>query len=329
MKLVVTIPAYNEEETVARVVTEIPRAIEGVDQVEVLVIDDGSSDGTVQQAKEAGADRVVSHTAKNGVGAAFSTGKDFALRMGADIIVTMDADGQFDPNDIPRLIEPILQGQADFVTGSRFLDRSLKPKMPWIKQMGNSLFTRIVNFLTGQKLADTQCGFRAYSCEAALRLNTFGDFTYTQEVLIDLLNKRMKVREVPVQVRQREGKSKVVTHWYSYGLKALVIAMRVFRDHKPLRFFGAISLLALIPGVTIGLFVLVHWAITGRTSPFTSLLYLVVVLLILGTIFLVLALIADMLGRLRRIEEEQLYYSKLQRYKGADRTRESGQKSPG
>lgn len=319
MKLVVTIPAYNEEKTIARMVAEVPRAIEGVDQVEVLVIDDGSTDGTVQQAKEAGADRVVSHAGNMGVGAAFATGRDSALGMGADIIVTMDADGQFDPKDIPRLIEPVLEGQADFVTGSRFLDRRLKPKMSRIKRIGNNFFTRIVNSLTGQKLADTQCGFRAYSWEAAMRSNTFGDFTYTQEVLIDLLNKKMKVREVPVQVREREGESRVVTHWYSYGLKALVISIRTFRDHKPLKFFGSVSLLALIPGVMIGLFVLAYWVSTGRTSPFTSLLYLVVVLLVLGTIFIVLALIADMLGRLRGIEEELLYDSKRQRYKDGGR----------
>ena len=136
----------------------------------------------------------------------------------------------------------------------------------------------------------------------------------------------MSVREVPIQVNEREGKSKVVTHWYSYGLKALVITIRSFRDHKPLRFFGSISLLALIPGVMIGLFMLGHLAITGRTSPFTSLLYLVVALLILGTIFLVLALIADMLGRLKRIEEELLYYSKLNNYKDNGLRKESSSK---
>ena len=318
MKLVVIIPAFNEEKTIASVIGEIPRQIDGLDTVEVVIVDDGSTDNTASQAKKAGVHTIVTHRLNKGVGAAFATGIHSALRRGADIIVTMDADGQFYPKDIPRLITPILHGEVDFVTGSRFCDKESIPKMPRIKLIGNKLFTRLVNSLTGHRFTDTQCGFRAYSRQAAMRLNTFGEFTYTQEVFIDLLNKRMIVKEIPIKVRDREGKSKVVKHWYSYGLQALTIVIKAFRDYMPLKFFGLISLAMLIPGAGLGAFLTFHWITTGRTSPYTSLLYLVVILFVTSTVFLVLALIAEMIGRLRRIAEELLYRSKLREYDDVD-----------
>lgn len=154
-----------------------------------------------------------------------------------------------------------------------------------------------------------------------MRLHILGEFTYTQEVFIDLLSKGMTAKEVPIQVTERESKSKVVTHWYSYGLKALVIIIRSFIDYRPLKFFGPIGLVTLIPGVGLGGFIVYHWITTGRTSPYTSLLYLVVVLIVMGLVLLLLALLADMIGRLRKTEEELLYHSKLQEYENVDRQR--------
>ncbi|MDP2729995.1 MAG: glycosyltransferase family 2 protein [Dehalococcoidales bacterium] len=318
LKIVVVIPAYNEEKTIANVITGVRREMMDENLIEVMVIDDGSDDSTVSQARRAGADVIVTHKSNKGVGAAFATGVSSALKRGADIIVTMDADGQFSPRDIPRLIGPILRTEADFVTGSRFSNANSIHRMPRIKLIGNKLFTRLVSSLTGCRFTDTQCGFRAYSQRAAMRLNTFGEFTYTQEVFIDLLSKGMTVKEIPIKVGDRKGKSKVVTHWYSYGLQALAIIIRTFRDYMPLKFFGLISLAMIVPGVGLGGFLTLHWMVTGRTSPYTSLLYLVVILLTMGIIFLVLALIADMIGRLRRIEEELLYRSKLHDYNDMD-----------
>ena len=321
MKLVVMIPAYNEEKTVGGVVGEIPDQISGIDSIEILIINDGSTDETARVAEQAGAHKILSHGTNLGLGGSFRDGINSALDMGADVIVNIDADGQFNPKDISPLVEPILKGEAGFVTASRFLDKDAHLRMPWIKKMGNRIFTRIVSRLTHQKLTDTQCGFRAYSKEAALKLNTFGDFTYTQEVFLDLINKGLRVKEIPVRVKERQGQSRVVKNWYTYGLNALIIIIRTFRDYKPLTFFGTIGLVTLLPGVAIGLFMVFYWFIYRRTSPYTSLLYAVVTLVVLGTLFIVLALIADMVGRQRKIEEELLYYDKLRRYSNVDRKR--------
>jgi len=327
MKLVVMIPAYNEEKTVGSVVREIPDQISGVESTEILVVNDGSTDETVRAAKRAVAHKILSHKTNLGLGVSFRDGINCALDMGADLIVNIDADGQFNPKDILPLVEPILKGEADFVTATRFLKKDVHLRMPWIKKIGNSVFTRIVSRLTNQELTDTQCGFRAYSKEAALRLNIFGDFTYTQEVFLDLINKGLRVKEIPVRVKERKGQSKVVKHWYTYGLNALIIIIRTFRDYKPLTFFGTIGLVTLLPGVAIGLFMVFHWFIYRRTSPYTSLLYVVVTLVVLGILFIVLALIADMVGRQRKIEEELLYYDKLRRYTNVDRKREIQEKN--
>jgi len=315
MKLVVMLPAFNEGKSIASVLKSIPDKLNGIDLIETLVVDDGSQDDTVEQATSAGVNKIVSHGANQGLGIAFKNGIEAAISMGADVIVTMDADGQFDSNDIQALIEPILSSKADFVTASRFLDKQSRAQMPWIKRLGNRIFTRIISYLLGQKFSDTQCGFRAYSRQAALKLSTFGRFTYTQEVFIDLTSKEMRVQEIAVKVEQRKkGKSRIVKNWFNYGTRAMAIIIRSFRDYQPLKFFGTIGLVTLIPGIGTGLFLLIYWIVTGRTSPFTSLLYLVVILVVMGLLFIVLALIADMIGRQRRINEEILYHLKLRRY---------------
>ena len=308
-KIIAIIPAFNEESTIRSVISE---TMKWVDQI--IVADDGSTDNTASIARELNT-IVLSHSRRMGVGAAFSSGIDKALSLGADIVVTLDADGQFDPNEIPKLIQPIIEGKADFVTGSRFLNDNQVPGMNKTKRIGNSFFTRLTNWLTGMNFTDTQCGFRAYSKEALLRLTTFGRYTYTQEVFLDLVNKNMRAIEVPVRVFSRKsGKSKVVRNPFSYGLRALKIILQAERDHHPLRFFTAISLCFIIPSITMFSFVFAHWLVSGKTSPFTSLLSISGTLFLVGIIFIVLALIADMQGRQRKIQEEILYLLRRQRY---------------
>lgn len=309
MKLVAVIPAFNEESNIKRVIAETKRYVD-----DIIVIDDGSSDRTSAISSEAGA-VVVNHPQNMGVGSAFATGVSRALEMGADIVVTLDADGQFQSTDIPKVIEPIIEGRADLVTGSRFLDRDMTPEMIGSRRFGNRLFTWIVSQLTGQEFTDTQCGFRAYSKEALLRLTIFGRFTYTQEVLLDLIDKNMRVVEVPVKVLPRQsGESKVVRNPVNYGIRALKIIIQAERDHHPLRFFGAISLLFIGSAVLMFMIVTANWLATGMTSPFTSLVSIGGTFLLVGVIFIILALIADMQGRSRRVQEETLYLLKRQRY---------------
>ena len=308
MKLVVVIPALNESKTIADVIAGIPREVDGVREVEVVVVDDGSTDDTAEQATNAGAD-VVSHARQRGVGAAFRTGIGAALQRGAGLIVNIDGDGQFDPADIPELIRPVLAGEADFVTCTRFARKDLVPKMPWVKRLGNRVVCGIVNFVTDHKFTDVSCGFRAYSRDTALRLNLFGDFTYTQETFIDLAGKHVRMTEVPLKVRgvREFGKSRVASSLPRYAAKSLAIMLRAARDLNPMKFFGIIGLAVFGAGCILGAFVLSHWLATGRTSPYTQFLTGSAAGLILGFLLLVLALIADMLGRQRRIAEELLY----------------------
>jgi len=193
-KLVVLMPAYNEEANIEKAVLGVPRKINGVKEVQILVIDDGSNDKTADLALNGGANKVVSHKRNMGVGAAFMTGIRNAISMNADIVVTVDADVQFESKQIQELIVPILNRQLDVVIGSRFLNG--RPKnIPKVKMFGNKVFSKIVSWLVGQKLSDTQTGFRAYSKEALLNVSIVNDFTYTQEVLIDLKFKGLRIGE--------------------------------------------------------------------------------------------------------------------------------------
>jgi len=184
MKLVVLIPAYNEEKNIEKTIQSIPRKIMGANEVRILVVNDGSTDNTVDCAANAGADKIVSHRQNSGVGAAFMTGIRNAIMMNAYIVVTVDADSQFDPNQIPELIIPILNHQADIVIGSRFKKETPK-NIPRIKLFGNKLFSKLVSMVIGQKLTDTQTGLRAYSKECLLNISVANEFTYTQEVLLE------------------------------------------------------------------------------------------------------------------------------------------------
>ena len=312
-KLVVMIPAYNEESTIGLVISSIPKKIANVGEVKVLVINDGSSDRTVEEAKRAGADRIISFPTNRGLGVAFKAGIEEALKIGAEVIVNIDADGQFDSKDIARLAQPILKGEADVVTCSRFKDRGLEPKMPFVKKFGNSLFTAIINFLTGQRFSDTQCGFRAYSREAALHMTLFGKFTYTQEVFLNLVQKGFTITEVACNVKgERVGKSKIVKHWYSYGVKALMIVIRTVRDYRPLQFFGSIGLALFLIGSASALVLFIRLLLFNVVSPYMWAVYADVVLIVLGFLLMILALLADMSDRQRKIMEEILYRLKKQ-----------------
>ena len=176
MRLLISIPAYNEEKTIADVIKSIPSHIEGVDSIEILVINDGSSDATREHALSAGT-RVISHAENLGLSRTFQKGVHEALIRHVDIMVNIDADGQFDGQDIPRLINPIIKNEADFVAASRFIDKSLVPTMPKLKRWGNKKVSQLISFIAGRKFYDVSCGFRAYSKEALLHLNLFGKYS--------------------------------------------------------------------------------------------------------------------------------------------------------
>lgn len=318
-KLVVIIPALNEEATIGAVVTGIPQQIPGIAAIEVVVIDDGSTDKTSTLARTAGA-QVVRHKRNLGLGAAFRTGIEEALRRGADIIVNMDSDGQFNPHDIPQLITLVQNGMADFVTASRFARPEYLPDMPALKLFGNRWMTRIINFLTAKNFTDVSCGFRAYSRDAALKLTLFGRFTYTQETFIDLSYKDISMAEVPLRVRgEREhGNSRIAGSLWRYGIKSATIIFRAARDYQPLYFFGIPGMCIFLGGVLSGLFLMVHYFQTGQTSPYRSLVQIAGILIIVGFLLLFISLLADMSHRSRVLIDEALYYARRQRFEKHD-----------
>jgi glycosyltransferase involved in cell wall biosynthesis len=333
MKLVVTIPALNEEMTIYQVVSGIPRDIPGISQTEVIVVNDGSTDSTAKEALRAGA-IVVSLPGKGGLGHVFRTGLERAMRRGADIIVNIDGDGQFNPADIRKLIQPLLEDKADFVTCSRFSDPALRPKMPIVKYYGNQWVTSMINWICGgTRFTDVSCGFRAFNREAAYRLTLFGRFTYTQECFIDLFSKGLRMAEVPLRVRgvREHGKSRIASSIFKYATNSFPIILRAMRDIQPLKFFGGIAAMFGLLGVLLGGFVGVwyifntesaHVIVKGKevveiihkTTPFTSLVPVASALVFLSFLMGVLALLADMLGRHRKISEELLYLARRRVY---------------
>jgi glycosyltransferase involved in cell wall biosynthesis len=322
MKLVVTIPALNEEQTIGQVIGGIPKNIPGISEIETIVINDGSTDRTVEVAERAGAMVFTMH-GRPGLGAVFRAALERAMRRNADIIVNIDGDGQFNPADITKLIQPLLNDAADFVTCSRFADPKLYPDMPRVKFWGNRAVTKIINWVCGGScFTDVSCGFRAFNREAVYRLTLFGRFTYTQECFIDLFSKGMRIVEVPLKIRgvRQHGKSRIASSVWRYAVSSLPIILRAMRDIQPLKFFGAIAMTLFVPGLLTGLFVTGWYFYTGwfesryRTQPFQSLITISGILITLAFLLGVLALLADMMGRHRRISEELLYLARRRIY---------------
>ena len=316
MKLVVTIPALNEEKTIAAVVRAVPLDIPQIALTQVIVLNDGSTDQTAALAATAGA-TVVNLKGGGGLGTVFRTGIERALRSGADIIVNIDGDGQFNADDIRHLIQPLLKDEADFVTCSRFSDPALKPTMPIVKYHGNRAVTAIINWICGgTNFTDVSCGFRAFSREAACRMTLFGRFTYTQECFIDLFSKGMRISEVPLKVRgvREFGKSRIASSVFKYATNSLPIIIRAMRDIQPLKFFGGIASMLFLLGILPLGFVSVRYMIVHKTTPFTSLIPIGGVLITLAFLMGALALLADMMGRHRRISEELLYLARQRIY---------------
>ena len=235
-KLLVYIPALNEENNIEKVIRQIPNVISGLVSVDCLVVDDGSTDKTAEVAKAAGA-YVVSHSCNQGVGMAFQSAVQYAWDNEYDILVGIDADGQFDPAEIPMLIQPLLQNQADMVVGNRFT--SGRPEyMPPIKYRGNRMVASLVSSISNQKFQDVSCGFRTYNREALLRLNVFEKFTYTHESILSLVFQGLRVIELPISIRYYpDRQSRVAGSIANYASKTSRIILRVLLDYRPLRVF--------------------------------------------------------------------------------------------
>ena len=248
MKLVILIPAFNEEESIGKTILSISKTLPGIDKIEILVVDDGSIDKTVDLAMNAGADKIISHKKNIGVGAAFMTGVRNAISMNADIVVNIDADFTLDAKEIPLLIGPIISNQFDVVIGTRFI-KNIPTDFPKIKIVVNKIFTQVVSLATGQKFSDTQTGFRAYSKEALQNISVVNDFTYTQEVLIDLKFKGFRIGEVPISIKSYRKDSRVVKSIFGYSWRALSIIIRSLVFHRPILAFGILGIVLFAGGI--------------------------------------------------------------------------------
>jgi glycosyltransferase involved in cell wall biosynthesis len=304
VKLIVTIPAYNEEATIGTVIREVPRAIAGIDAVEVLVVDDGSRDGTVDAALEAGADYVVSHRRNRGLAAAFRTALREALARGADIIVNTDADNHYDQSRIPDLIAPLLRGEADIAVGSRLLDRL---EMPAANKYGNRVANWIMQRLLGLDGVDVSSGFRAYTREAALKLNVLSSHTYTHETLVHALDQRMVVANVPLPARPVHRPSRLISSIPRHIWRAGIVILNSFVLYRPLQVWGALGLVFMLAGaVPFGRFL--YFFAQGNGEGHIQSLIAGSVLIYFGVQMFVVGLLASAIGWNRRLIEETLQY---------------------
>lgn len=312
IKLVVTIPAFNEEATIGAVIESIPRKIEGVDTVHVLVLDDGSTDATAELAKKAGA-VVVSNTVNRGLAFTFSRALDEALALGADIVVNTDADNQYDQAQIPSLVKPILERRADIVLGSRFAGHI--EHMSFTKRWGNKIASAVLANVSRYPITDGQTGFRALTREAAMKLNILSKFTYTQEMIIDAADKGFRLVEVPATFRKRADKNRLFNGVLDYFMRAASTIVVGNLKLRPISSFVTSGLIVILLGTYLGLPVIDNFFRTGTIGPaFLMRAIITGVLFIVGIEIAALGLIAALVKQNRQLVEKQLFESRKERF---------------
>jgi len=301
MKLVIQIPCYNEQEALPIALRALPKAIPGIDQIEVVVIDDGSTDETVRVAYEHGVSQVVRHAVNKGLARAFMLGIQASLQRGADIIVNTDADNQYCADDIPALIQPILDGRADMVIGARPI--STIEHFSLTKKLLQLAGTAVVRLVSGAKVTDAPSGFRAFSRDAAVTLNVFSRYTYTLETIIQAGQKNLTVASVPVRVNGELRPSRLVSSIGSYVRKSVTTIVRMFVVYRPFRFFMVIGSVIFLGGVALGVRFLVRY-LEGNGSGMVQSLILAAVLLMMGFHTMLLAFVTDLLAVNRKLLED-------------------------
>jgi glycosyltransferase involved in cell wall biosynthesis len=300
MKLIIQIPSYNEERTLPDVVRGIPRHIVGVERVEILVIDDGSDDNTSAIARQAGVDHIVRHKNNKGLARAFATGLDTCVALGADIIVNIDADKQYDPSDIPLLIRPILMGQADIVIGDR--QPELVEHFSRTKRQLQSIGSSVVKSLSGTDVPDAVSGFRAISRDAAIKLNIVSSFSYTTEMVIQAGRKNLAVTSVPIRTNPPTRPSRLFRSTSQFIARSMATMVRTFAMYKPLRTFVFIGTVLFVVGA-LPILRFVYFWMSGSGQGHVQSLILGGVFVILGCVTLLVALVADLIGFNRQLIE--------------------------
>jgi glycosyltransferase involved in cell wall biosynthesis len=304
MKLIIQIPCYNEEKTLALALAELPREVPGFDQVEWLIIDDGSTDTTHQVAAENGVDHIVSYTRNQGLAKVFMLGLDACVRHGADVIVNTDADNQYNASYIPNLTQPILKGKADMVIGARPIE--MIEHFSFTKKVLQRLGSSVVRKVSHTDIPDAPSGFRAFSRDAAMKLNVFNEYTYTLETIIQAGMKQMAVTSIPVEVNEDLRPSRLVKSISSYIKKSIITILRIFVVYKPFRFFLIIGLILFGMGLVLGLRFLYYY-LFGNGSGHIQSVILAGVMMGIGFQTILVAFIADLLSVNRKLLEEVQY----------------------
>ena len=303
-KLIIQIPCYNEEATLGLTLAALPREVEGIDMVEWLVVDDGSTDASVKVAREHGVDHIITKSRNRGLAQAFMSGLEHCINLGADIIVNTDADNQYNADDIPKLIAPILSREAEIVIGERPIDHIAHFSQG--KKLLQKLGSWVVRMASGTDIPDAPSGFRALSREAAMRINVFTNYTYTLETIIQAGRKNMAITSVPVRVNEALRPSRLVKSTASYLRESLITIVRLFMIYRPFRFFA-------LPGFilfTLGLYPMFRFlyyfvtAAPGKEVGHVPSLLFGVSFMVMGVALFIVALLGDMIAVNRMLLED-------------------------
>ena len=313
MKLVINIPCYNEEKTLPLVLREIPKKIKGISKIEVQIVDDGSTDKTVEVAKKFGVKRIVRHKTNMGLGIAFKHGLEAALENGADIFVNTDADNQYPSKYIKDLVQPILKHEADMVIGNR---------TPWkvkhfsgIKKFFHYWGNILMRFIAGSDVPDTVSGFRAYSRDAMLRLNITTRFSYVLDTIVQAERKGFVIVSIPITVNPPTRESRLFKNIFQHMTKSFVNVIRCYVIYEPFKTFMTFAALFFLPGLYLGLRFLYFSFITKSGGAHIQSLILAAILFTLSGLMFVLGIIAELLGTNRKLHEEMLYLARKKLYK--------------
>jgi len=301
VKLIIQIPCFNEEATLPATLRDLPGSIEGIDCIETLVIDDGSTDRTSEVAREHGVNHIVRLTKNRGLAKAFMFGIDHALKAGADIVVNTDADNQYCGEDIASLVRPILEGKAEVVIGNRQVEtiRHFSPLKKFLQKSGSW----VVRQLSGTNIPDATSGFRAYSREAALQIHVVSDYTYTLETIISAGKKNLAIDHVPVRTNPKLRESRLIPNLRTYLQQSLVTLIKVYSMYKPLKVFTLVGGTSFLAGFAIGLRYLFYF-FQGQSQGHVQSLILSAILVILGVQVMMMGIAAELIAINRQLLED-------------------------